>query len=108
MTGNRRWFIYESDAGDRYLVDLDEDIGDSNGFDRFGFDSPNLPMLPKGFQMRAINAKSQIDSRRRVVPVGKADHPRYNGTSRDFQMLGNFWNITSIRGEKVRRATVEA
>lgn len=107
MAGNRRWFIYESDASERFLVELDEEVGDNLGFDRLAYDSPVIPMLPSGFRMRVVNTKTQDEKRRRAYPVGKRTHAAFTGQTKEIRHLGTFWYITGVRGERIRRAYAE-
>lgn len=103
MVGKRFWWIYLSESGSRYAVELDEDVGERFGFDPLLFNTEELPTLPSGFRMRVVNLRNRATGQPRAVPVGKATHDAYNGTLREIGFNGAFWDITGTRGERIRR-----
>lgn len=106
---SRKWMIYTSDAGTKYSVFISENAGEVLGFD--DVDGTTIPPnLPKGFQLRKINAVSSNGKVRNSFPVGKPDTPIYveGGTvvvARKGVTAGLTLAVTGTTGEKKRLVT---
>lgn len=102
MSGSRKWMLYESDDGTRYVVEIDEGNGEALGFaDYTGGLGESTQLLPKGFQMRYINTRTATGVRRRFW-VGTATTDQYTGVAPSVTIDGVTYNVSSTRGEKRR------
>lgn len=102
-SGSRKWMLYTSDDGSRYAVNIDEGNGEALGFDDYTAgvgESGNV--LPRGFQMRYVNATTATGIRRRFW-VGKPDNEVYTGAAPSVTIDGVTYNVSSTRGEKKTR-----
>lgn len=100
MSGSRKWMLYTADNGERYAVNIDEGNGEALGFDDYtGGVGESTQLLPRGFQMRYINARSASGIRRRFW-VGTAEVAQYTGENPSVTIDTVTYNISSTRGEK--------
>lgn len=110
MAGSRAWYVYVDDDDVEYGVNLDEDTG---SLEEFGFEpytgEPALTQLPKGTEMRYINAVQTTGQgagfRSRRFPCGTTDAPAFNGDAPTFEVNNLSYSVTSTRGEKSRKPT---
>lgn len=108
MAGSLRWYIYTANDDTEYGVLLDEDTGNlaALGFTPVLADSV-LDTLPRGFEMRYINAVQTSGSgggfRYRRFPCGTEDSALFEGTQKVFSVNALTYEVTSTRGERLRR-----
>lgn len=106
MAGSRDWFVYTSDSGQNYLVNLDESNAEATGFPHFGVGTPKFPPAPKGLTMRYVFGRSRsVDARTRrfyvatvallnnILTAGTVVAPPYPGSPNET------WDITTYQGE---------
>lgn len=113
MAGSRDWFVYTSDSGQSYLVNLDESNAEAAAFPHFGAGTPKFPPAPKGMTMRFIHCRSRTaDSRTRrfyvptvavlnnLLTAGFITAPAYPGSAAEA------WDITTYNGETRRNLAI--
>lgn len=109
MAGSLETFVYTTDAGDRYLVRLDESNATAAGFPEAVTADINLPALPNRIKMRVVNCKSDTGISRRI-PVPNVTSDIWNGTTRTINLIvvtgltgsSKPFTISSRTGEKER------
>lgn len=108
MAGSRAWYNYESDNGESYAVELDEDTGGNTalGFTPYSDQAPSTT-LPAGYRMRYVNAAQTTGDGAgfvsRQFPVGDPDAAIYTGTVSVLTVNEITYAVSSSRGEKQRR-----
>jgi len=100
MAGSIKWMQYTADSGEIFVVKVDEGNGEALGFDDYaGTGEGNL--LPRGFQMRYVNAISAAGVQRRFWVGDPLDPLFAAGGTVTIDSVA--YNITSSRGEKRTR-----
>lgn len=113
MAGSRSWFVYISNDGESYGVELDEDTGtlEGLGFTEY-IGEPPLVQLPRGTFMRYVNAVQTSGTgagfRSRSFPCGADDAPLFDGSETTFAVNGLNYSVSSVRGEKSRKPTASS
>jgi hypothetical protein len=103
MTGSRRWFEYESNAGVLYAVELDESNAESNlgGIRLFSDLTAQAVLFPKRASMRYVNASLVGDPlQRRRFWVGEPTVFNAIAPGDAIADGSAVWRINSVRGEK--------
>lgn len=108
MAGSRGWFIYVTDQGIRYGVELDEDKA---GVEGAGFvavtEADNVTTLPQGTKMRGVNATQTSGTGANFVntfqPCATQTATLFAGTTKTFSRNGMSYSVSSTRGETARR-----
>lgn len=96
MAGSLEVFVYTTDAGDRYLVKLDESNATAAGFPQAVTADLTLPVLPNRIKMRVVNCVSETGIRRRIqVPTVTSD--LWTGATRTVGLLV----VTGLNGSEV-------
>lgn len=115
MAGSRDWFIYTSDTGQRFVVNLDESNAEAAGFPHFQLNNvaEQLPTLPANMDMRFVYAYNTAtpDIRRRFyVPTLAALttflQTRQIGAQTYPGTAPTPWTISTYRGERRRKLPV--
>lgn len=97
MTGSIKWMNYTSDNGTLYAVKIDESNGEAGGFlDVTG--TADGGILPRGAQMRYVNAISADGIQRRFW-IGAPDNALYTDGG-SIVSGGVTFNVSSRRGEQ--------
>lgn len=109
VLGERRTYIYESDDGTQYNMDVDNSIHVTVGNTPSTDGSlPGLKVNQKRpLQPRYILAESvaEPEIKKRIV-IGDRDNPLFLGTTSRFTANGTEFRVTSSNGEKRQRYDV--
>jgi len=101
---SKKKMIYLSDSTVGYVVNIDENIGDSMGFDDYT-DTSSEKAIPLGMKMRSVNFSDSTGKVKGTYPCGKPTTPIFvNGGTikvpRKGSILGVVCGVTSRKGEK--------
>lgn len=108
MAGSRAWYVYSSDDGNQYAVELDEDAATINtaGFTVYS-GQVVLPLMPKGMKMRYVNAIQSTGAgagfRSRRIFCGTTESALFSGTAATVTVNGMNYVVSSTRGERQRK-----
>jgi len=104
MAGSLKDMIYTADDGSKFFVRIDESNGEAAGFaDVTEAGVPSVG-LPRGLQMRYVNAISVTNPRTKRLYVGTATNDLFTGATSVIGIDGENFVVSSSRGEKRRRA----
>lgn len=106
---SKKKMVYTSDTGDKYWVNIDENIGEVMGFDDFTDVSIEREM-PKSLKMRSVSFSDSTGKVSGTYPVGKATELIFKegGTiklPRKGSALGVVCAVTGAGGEKRKLAS---
>jgi hypothetical protein len=103
MAGSLKWMVYTTDEGNPYAVQIDESNGEANGFADYASGTALLETLPRGINMRYVNAISVTPDSpsSRQFKVGSLLSDAWTAPS-GFIANGITYRVTSKRGEKKR------
>jgi len=100
----KKKMIYKSDSTVGYVVNIDENIGNSMGFDDYT-DTSSEKSIPVGMVMRSVSFSDVTGKVKGAYPCGKPDTPIFlNGGTikvpRKGSILGVVCGVSSRKGEK--------
>lgn len=108
VLGERRTYLYVSDRGDSYNMDVDNSI--AVAVDNTPSTDATLPGLrvsqKRPLQPRYIIAENADGTIRKRIVIGSPTNPLFLGTDTQFTANGVTFDVTSAQGEKAQRYKV--
>lgn len=108
---SKKKMVYSSDTGDRYWVNIDENIGEVLGFDDFT-DTSIEREAPKSLKMRTVSFSDSTGKVSGSYPVGKSTELIFKegGTiklPRKGSIVGVVCAVTGATGERRKLASAQ-
>lgn len=108
VLGERRTYLYVSDRGDSYNMDVDNSIAVAvNNTPSTDATLPGLRVSQqRPLRPRYILAENVDGTIRKKIVIGSATNPLFIGTETEFTANGVLFSVTSAQGEKAQRYKV--